>query len=289
MVLGALEAGGTKMVCAVGNESGEISELISLPTREPAETMPEMIAFFQSHKIQALGVGCFGPIDLRKGSQTYGFITSTPKEAWRNYPIVNEFQNALHVPIGFDTDVNAAALGEAAFGITKGLQNSIYLTIGTGVGAGIIVNGKPLHGMLHPEAGHILIRRHKRDLDYAGTCPYHCDCLEGLASGPSIEKRWGVKAALLSGRQDVWELEAYYIGQALCNYILTLSPERIVLGGGVMKQEQLLPMIRSVVKGQINGYLQVETLEHMEQYIVQASLGDRQGVLGALMLAADAR
>lgn len=289
MVLGALEAGGTKMVCAVGNESGEISELISLPTREPAETMPEMIAFFQSHKIQALGVGCFGPIDLRKSSQTYGFITSTPKAAWRNYPIVNEFQNALHVPIGFDTDVNAAALGEAAFGITKGLQNSIYLTIGTGVGAGIIVNGKPLHGMLHPEAGHILIRRHKRDLDYAGTCPYHCDCLEGLASGPSIEKRWGVKAALLSGRQDVWELEAYYIGQALCNYILTLSPERIVLGGGVMKQEQLLPMIRSVVKGQINGYLQVETLEHMEQYIVQASLGDRQGVLGALMLAADAR
>lgn len=288
MVLGALEAGGTKMVCAVGNEYGEVIDLISIATDVPEKNMPQMMDFYKEYNIAALGIGCFGPIDLHKESKTYGYITSTPKLSWKNFPIVQTFQDALEVPVGFDTDVNAAALGEATFGVTQGLECSMYITIGTGIGAGIILNGRPLHGMIHPEAGHILLRRHQEDVHYAGTCARHCDCFEGLASGPSIEKRWGMKAASLEKRTDVWELEAYYIGQALCDYILTLSPQKIVLGGGVMKQEQLFPLIHQNVLHQLNGYLQSPELDQIESYIVPASLQDKQGVMGALTLALDA-
>ncbi len=183
MILGALEAGGTKMVCAIGNEQGEISERISIPTVSPEETMPQMIAFFREHHIEALGVGCFGPINPVKGTATYGYITSTPKLAWQEYNIVGAFEEALGCPVGFDTDVNASMLGEATFGIAKGLDSCIYVTIGTGVGVGVYINGGLLHGMMHPEAGHILLQRHPSD-SYAGKCPFHGNCLEGLAAGP---------------------------------------------------------------------------------------------------------
>lgn len=286
MRLGALEAGGTKMVCAIGNENGEIFERVSIPTETPEITMPKLIAYFLDKKIEALGIGCFGPIDLNRNSDTYGYITTTPKLAWLNYDIVGAFKEALKVPVGFDTDVNGSALGEATWGITKGLENSMYITIGTGVGAGIISNGKLLHGMLHPEGGHLLLSRHPED-SFEGACPYHKNCLEGMAAGPAIEARWGMKGAQLADRKEVWELEAYYIAQALVDYIMVLSPQRIILGGGVMHQEHLIPLVREEVTRQLGGYIKTKELEDMEHYIVLPSLNDNQGIMGALKLAVD--
>lgn len=284
MRIGALEAGGTKMVCAVGNEKGEIFDRISIPTESPESTMPAMIQYFQEKEAEALGIGCFGPIDLDRSSRTYGCITTTPKLEWANYDIVGAFKKSLKIAVGFDTDVNAAALGESVWGVSKGLSNSIYITIGTGVGVGVISNGALLHGMLHPEAGHILLRKHPDD-GYEGSCPYHGACLEGLASGPAIEKRWGKPAAMLSDNSKVWELEAYYIGQALVDYIVTLSPQKIILGGGVMHQKQLLPMVHREVRKQLNGYLKTRQLEQIEDYIVLPGLNDNQGILGCFKLA----
>ncbi|MFR3729199.1 ROK family protein [Lacrimispora sp.] len=286
MRLGALEAGGTKMVCAIGNEHGEIFDRVSIPTETPELTMPKLISYFADKEIEALGIGCFGPIDLNRSSKTYGFITTTPKLAWKNYNITGVLKEALRIPVGFDTDVNGSALGEATWGITKGLENSMYITIGTGVGAGVITNGKLLHGMLHPEGGHLLLARHPKDA-FEGTCPYHKTCLEGLAAGPAIEARWGKKGFELADRREVWELEAYYIAQALVDYIMILSPQRIVLGGGVMHQEHLLPLIREEVKRQLAGYIDTAELDHMEQYIVLPSLNDNQGIMGALKLGLD--
>lgn len=285
---GALEAGGTKMVCAIGDENGNILERISIPTRTPAETMGPMIDFFRGRGIRALGIGCFGPVDLNKKSPTYGYITSTPKLAWQNFPIVAEFEKALSVPVGFDTDVNAAALGEATWGCTKDVENSIYITVGTGVGVGVIIGGKPYHGMMHPEGGHILLGRHPDDPMVGSGCPFHENCLEGLAAGPSLEKRWGVKGAELTGRKEVWQLEAYYIGQALADYILILSPERIVLGGGVTHQEGLLALIRQETAKQLAGYIRTAATQNLDSYIVGVSLNDNQGVMGAVKLAMDA-
>lgn len=284
MILGGLEAGGTKMVCAIGNEQGEIFKKISLPTETPEITMPKMIEFFQSEHIEALGVGCFGPIDLDKKSKTYGFITSTPKLAWANFNIIGAFQDALHVPVGFDTDVNVACLGEVVWGASKGCEVALYITIGTGVGVGVYVNGKPLHGLVHPEGGHILLAKHPADT-YKGRCPYHANCIEGLAAGPAIEERWGKKAIELADRPEVWELEADYIAQALVNYIVTLSPNKIVLWGGVMHQEQLFSMIRENVVQKLNGYVHHKAiLEDIEHYIVPPALGDEPGIKGALYL-----
>jgi fructokinase len=283
MRLGALEAGGTKMVCAIGNENGEIFERVSIPTEAPDITMPKLISYFADKEIEALGIGCFGPIDLNRDSKTYGCITTTPKLAWKNYNIVKMFQEALNVPVGFDTDVNGSALGEATWGITKGLENSMYITIGTGIGTGIVTNGKLLHGMLHPEGGHLLLSRHPKD-SFGGTCPYHKTCLEGLASGPAIEARWGEKGTQLADRREVWELEAYYIAQALVDYIMVISPQRIVIGGGVMHQEHLMPLIREEVKRQLAGYIDTKELLDMEQYVVLPSLNDDQGIMGALKL-----
>ncbi len=202
MRLGALEAGGTKMVCAVGNETGEIFEQISIPTETPEITMPKLIAYFKDKQVDALGIGCFGPVELDRQSPEYGHITTTPKLAWRNYDIVGAFREALGCPVGFDTDVNGSVLGEVTFGQAKGKKCVIYLTIGTGVGGGIYIDGKLLHGMLHPEAGHVLIRK-KSDDAYEGKCPYHKTCLEGLAAGPAIEARWGQKAVELKDRPGV--------------------------------------------------------------------------------------
>jgi len=286
-LFGALEAGGTKMVCAIGDENGNILERVSIPTGTPENTMPPMIEFFKDKGICALGIGCFGPVDLDKKSPTYGYITSTPKLAWTNYPIVAEFEKALGVPVGFDTDVNAAALGEATWGCTRDVENSIYITIGTGVGVGVIVNGKPYHGMIHPEGGHILLARHPEDPMVGSGCPFHENCMEGLAAGPSLEKRWGVKGAELAERMEVWEMEAWYIGQAITNYIMILSPERIICGGGVMHQPCLLPLIRKEVARQMNGYIKGKGMDDLDNYIVGVSLNDNQGAMGAVKLAMD--
>ena len=285
---GALEAGGTKMVCAIGDEQGRILERISIPTRDPAQTMPEILDFFRDKALAAVGVGCFGPVDLDRRSETYGYITSSPKLNWRNYPMVQRFRETLGIPVGFDTDVNAAALGEAVWGCTRTVENSIYITVGTGVGVGVIVGGRPYHGMIHPEGGHIFVAPREDDPMPKGICPYHGNCLEGLASGPAIERRWGRKGIELSEISAVWELEAYYIGQAICTYICTLSPERIVVGGGVMHQPQMLPLIRQEVQRQMHGYIQGKGMDKLEEYIVPVSLNDNQGVLGGVQLAIDA-
>lgn len=284
MRIGALEAGGTKMVCAIGNENGEMEKRVSFPTQTPEETMPELIRFFKGEQIEAMGIGCFGPVDLNRKSGTYGYITSTPKLAWSNYNIVGAFQEALGVPIGFDTDVNGAVLGEVYLGAAKGCETAIYITIGTGVGVGVYANGELLHGLLHPEAGHVLVTRRPGD-DYAGKCPFHPDCLEGLAAGPAIMERWGRPAAQLAGEEEVWELESCYIAQAVTNYILTISPQRIILGGGVMHQKQLFPLIRQKVCRMLNGYISCDPiLQGIEEYIVPPALGDDAGIKGALML-----
>lgn len=287
MILGALEAGGTKMVCAIGDEQGNITDRISIPTETPELTMPKLIDYFKQFHPEAIGIGTFGPADLNPNSDTYGFITTTPKLAWKNYDIMGTLKRELKVPVGFDTDVNAAALGEAVFGCMQDIDTGIYITIGTGVGVGAFVNRKLLHGMLHPEAGHILLERNENDT-YKGNCPYHANCLEGLAAGPAIEARYGKKAIELKDMPEVWELEAEYIAKALVSYILILSPERIVLGGGVMHQEQLFPLIRKKTVELLNGYLNTKQLHDPDSYIVPPSLNDNQGILGCLKLALDA-
>ena len=284
MLFGALEAGGTKMVCAIGNENGEILEQKSIPTTTPEETMPAILEYFKDKEIASIGIACFGPIDLNKNSETYGYITSTPKIPWRNYNIVGAVKDALKIPVGFDTDVNGSLLGEVTWGCAKGLTDAVYFTIGTGVGAGIMTNGKMLHGMLHPEAGHVKMVPRSGDT-YKGKCPYHGTCFEGMAAGPAIEERWGAKAVQLADREEVWDLESYYIAQALMGIVLTLSPQKIILGGGVMHQKQLFSMIREKMLKELNGYIQAKELTDIDNYIVPASLNDDQGILGCIKLA----
>lgn len=287
MIYGALEAGGTKMVCALGREDGSITERVTLPTKEPEETLTEIAAYFADKGIAALGIGSFGPLDLDPLSPDYGSITTTPKPGWQNVPVFQILRDALSVPVGIDTDVNASLLGELSYGDANGLSDAVYITVGTGIGGGVMCGGKLLHGMLHPELGHMLLKPHPSD-PFEGCCPFHKHCLEGLASGPAIEARYGIKAEKLGNRREVWDLEAYYLGQAIVNLILTLSPKRIILGGGVMHQPLLLPLIRTEVIKQLNNYLRCEALQHMEDYIVPASLHDDQGILGCIKLAVDA-
>ncbi|NPC94152.1 ROK family protein [Bacillus sp. WMMC1349] len=282
---GAIEAGGTKFVCAIGTETGEMIDRLTIPTETPEETIDRLIPFFEKHKLESLGVGSFGPISVDKESAEYGYITSTPKLAWKNYPFIPELEKRLGIPVSFTTDVNAAALGEIKKGAAKGLNSCLYITVGTGIGAGAIVGGELVQGVTHPEMGHILIRRHERD-SFKGNCPYHGECLEGMAAGPAIEKRWGKQGKDLADVQEVWELEADYLAQGLMQYILILCPEKIIMGGGVMKQQHLFPLIREKLTTYLNGYLD---LPDLEQYIVSPGLGDDAGITGALILAQTAK
>lgn len=286
MRIGALEAGGTKMVCAVGDENGQILERVSIVTENPDKTMPEILEFFRQYTLDAIGIGTFGPVDLDRTSPTYGYITSTPKISWRNFNLLGSMKREFAVPIGLDTDVNASAIGEASYGITKGLDSSIYITVGTGIGVGVILDGKAVHGMQHPEAGHILLVRHPED-NYTGRCPYHPNCLEGLASGPAIEERFGVKAAELPGDSLAWEIESFYLAQALVDFTLVYSPKRIVLGGGVMHQKQLFPKIREKYKEMLNHYVDTPYVKDLNNYIVPYSLDDNQGIMGCIRIGLD--
>lgn len=285
MLFGSIEAGGTKFVCAIGTDKGEVLEKISIATTQPIETMKQVVAFFQSKKIAAIGVGCFGPIDPNISSATYGYITKTPKSGWSDYNIIGELKQHFDIPIAFDTDVNAAALGELKWGAAQGVSSSLYITVGTGIGAGAVVEGNLVHGLLHPEMGHILVRKHEQD-NYSGKCPFHGDCLEGLASGPAIEERWEKKANDLPSDHQAWQIEAYYLAQAIVNYILILSPEKIIMGGGVMKQKQLFPLITNKVQELLNGYVgKEEILSNIEEYIVAPLLDDNAGICGGFAIA----
>jgi len=285
---GGIEAGGTKFVCAVGTNPDDL-RTARFPTTTPPETLARAIAFFRQQArapLAAIGVASFGPIDLRPDSPTFGFITTTPKPGWANTDLVGSIRRAFNVPVGFDTDVNAAALGEHRWGAAQGLDTFIYLTIGTGIGGGGMASGKLLHGLIHPEMGHIRIPHDCARDPFPGACPYHGDCLEGLASGPAMEKRWGQRAETLPADHPAWELEARYLALALVNYICTLSPQRILLGGGVMEQAQLLPMIRRSTQRMLQGYVRApEIIERINEYIVPPGLGERAGVLGAIALA----
>ncbi|PLS39451.1 fructokinase [Carnobacterium maltaromaticum] len=283
MMYGAIEAGGTKFVCAISDENFEIKERISIPTTTPEETLSHVFKFFDQFKLDSIGIGSFGPIDVNKKSATYGYVTTTPKVAWTNFDFLGAVKKRYEIPVGWTTDVNAAALGELKKGAAIGLDSCVYLTVGTGIGGGAVVNGKLLAGYGHPEMGHMLVRLHP-DESYGGFCPYHGNCLEGIAAGPAIEGRYGVKGHELADKIEVWQMEAYYLAQALMNYTLILSPERIVLGGGVMKQNQLYTLVREEFKKLMAGYVAVPPLE---EYIVAPGLGDNAGVTGCLLLAAD--
>jgi fructokinase len=291
-VFGGIEAGGTKFVCVIGTGPDNILAEERFATDGPEDTIGRAIAFFQQyrheHELNAIGIASFGPLDLDPASQTYGYITTTPKPGWTHTDICGRIQRACHVPVAFDTDVNAAALGEHYWvAQNRTLDTLLYITVGTGIGMGGIMNGQPLHGLLHPEAGHVFIP-HDRQVDpFPGCCPYHGDCLEGLAAGPALAMRWGMRGELLPVNHPAWELEAHYLGLALCNLILALSPQRIVLGGGVMQQVGLYPLVQSEVQHLLSGYLKTDQItQHIEHYIVAPALGNHSGVLGALALAA---
>jgi len=291
---GGIEGGGTKFVCVVGGGPGELHAETRYPTTTPAETLGQAIDFFRQQQaihgqLDAIGLACFGPLDPNPASAMYGHILPTPKPGWTGADVVGPLVEAFGVPVGFDTDVNGAALAEARWGAAQGCDPVLYLTIGTGIGGGALVNGKLLHGLIHPEMGHIFIP-HDRERDpFPGVCPFHGDCFEGLATGPSLNNRWGQPAETLPPDHPAWDLEATYIAYALASYITTLSPQRIVLGGGVAQQSQLFPLIHQKVPAILNGYIHTpQILEHIEQYIVPPGLGGRAGVLGAIALAEQA-
>jgi len=284
---GGIEAGGTHCVCAIGTGPQDIRAEIDIATTTPDETIAEVIRFFLSNeKVEAVGIGSFGPVDLTPTSARYGWITSTPKPGWKDTDIVGKIGRALEVPVAFETDVNAAALAEHIWGSAEGIDNFVYLTVGTGIGGGTMTNGRLVHGLVHPEMGHLRVPHDFNNDDFPGSCPYHGDCLEGLASGPAIEQRWGSPAGSLAEHNLVWELEAVYLGLAVANFVCTLSPERVIMGGGVMKQPSLLPLVRRKVQKLLNGYIQEPAvLNRIDSYVVSPRLGNRAGVLGAIAMA----
>lgn len=289
-LIGSIEGGGTKFVCAVIDEENQILADDRVPTTDPATTLGACLDFFRRQepllgKLTALGIACFGPLDAHRGSPTYGQILATPKAGWAFADVVSVFERGLGIPIGFDTDVNGAALAESIWGAGKGLSDLVYFTIGTGVGGGALVNGEILHGLMHPEMGHVRLPRIEGDEGFAGACPFHGDCFEGLASGPAMKARWGVPAETLEQGHPAWELEASYIALALQGVICTLAPQRIVLGGGVLSADFLLPMIREKTLKYLNGYIRsAEILDGIEEYIVPPGLGTRSGILGGKAL-----
>ena len=275
-------------MCGVGTGPDDL-QLTTVPTTSPQATIDQIIAFFRDQagrELSAVGVGAFGPVDLHPESPTFGFITSTPKVGWQQYDLAWTLYRALQVPIGFDTDVNAAAAGEARWGAGRGLPNFLYLTVGTGIGGGALVNGEVIHGLLHPEMGHIRIPHDLGADPFPGSCPYHKDCLEGLASGPAMQARWGKRAQELPADHPAWALEAHYLALGLATWVCTVSPERILLGGGVMQQASLFPMIRQELLRLLNGYIDAKPLlNEIDSYVAPPELGSRAGVLGAMVLA----
>lgn len=292
-VWGGIEAGGTKTVCAVGAGPDDLRVRARIPTTTPDETIGQIIQFFQEYQkkkpLVSVGIASFGPVDARPGSPTFGYITTTPKPGWAQTDFAGIIHRELGTPVGFDTDVNAAALAEQRWGAAQGIDSFVYLTVGTGIGGAAMVDGKLLYGLNHPEMGHIRIPHNRLTDPFAGSCPYHDDCLEGLAAGPALEARWGQTADAMAEDHPAWLLEADYLALGLMNLICILLPERIIMGGGIMKQPRLLPLVRQKVQELLSGYFQVPLiLDRMDEYIVAPGLGDQAGVLGAIVLAQQA-
>jgi fructokinase len=293
-LFGGVEIGGTKVVCAIGDSQERVLAEERFPTTDPTSTLAQVLSFLGERSasaggLTALGVGSFGPIELRESSPHYGIIGRTPKPGWSGTDVVGALRREFSCPIGFDTDVNAAALAEHRWGAAKDVQSAVYVTVGTGIGGGALIGGTPIHGLMHPEIGHIHPRRHPRDREFSGVCPFHGDCLEGLASGPAIVARSGARLQQLPPDHAQWEIEADYLGQLCALLLMTLSPQRIVLGGGVMSQTQLLAPIRRRLQHWAAGYIdRTEVLSEVDRYVVSPALGDQAGVRGALALAMDA-
>lgn len=290
-----IEAGGTKFVCAVGSAPHDLRGFTTFPTTTPEETLQRAVAFIREQQerlretVRAIGVASFGPVSLDPRSPTYGRITSTPKPGWQDTDLLGALHRAFGVAVGLDTDVNGAALAEHRWGAGEGLAPLVYVTVGTGIGGGCLVNGGLLHGMLHPEVGHLPVRRHPDDR-FVGTCPYHGDCLEGLAAGPAIAARWGRPASELGSlRSEAVALEAWYLSQLATSLAYVLSPQRVIVGGGVLNLSGLLDAVRAGTAEMLNGYLDLPLLtDKIDSYLVSPGLGDRAGVLGGIALAEQA-
>jgi fructokinase len=276
-VYGGIETGGSKWECAVGTGPDDLRATATIPTGAPGETIDRAVAFFEeAGPVDAIGIGSFGPVDKKPGSPTWGFITSTPKPGWAHTDVGQEIRRRLGVPVAFDTDVNAAALGEHLWGAARGLDTFCYVTVGTGIGGGGMTHGELLDGLVHPEIGHMRIPHDRTRDPFDGVCPFHGDCWEGLASGRAIEAR---------GEAD-WELEAHYLALGLVSVICVLSPERIVIGGGVMREPGLIELVRREIAALLNGYLLGLAAEDgLGRYLTLPGLASRSGVLGALALA----
>jgi fructokinase len=286
-MFGAIEAGGTKFVCGIGHGPDDL-QTAHFPTSTPEITLASVIRFFQESKadLRAIGIGSFGPVDLNLNSPTYGHITSTPKVGWQNFDLRGSVERALQVPVAFDTDVNGAILAEARWGAARGLSDAIYMTIGTGIGGGALVHGRVLHGLVHPEMGHLHIPHDRTRDPFPGICPYHGDCLEGLASGPAMQARWNQPGFTLRPEHPGWDLEAHYLALGLMNLAVAFSPQRIIMGGGVMGQQHMIEKLRAEFRKIMNGYIRhPDVSDGLDLYIQTPGLGSQSGVLGALVLA----
>jgi fructokinase len=287
---GGVEAGGTKVVCAVGTGPDDLRADVRIPTTTPDETIGRIVQFFRKYQenepLASIGIATFGPVDSNPNSPSFGHVTTTPKPGWAHTDIAGIIHRELGLPVGFDTDVNAAALAEHKWGAARGIDNFVYLTVGTGIGGAAMVAATLIHGLSHPEMGHIRIPHDRAADPFVGSCPYHGDCLEGLACGPALEARWGQPANTLPVDHPAWPLEAEYLASGLTSLICILLPQRIIMGGGIMQQPRIFPLVRQRVQAMLAGYLQVPMiLEQIDDYIVAPGLGARSGVLGAIALA----
>jgi len=291
-LFGGIEAGGTKFVCAVGDAAGNVVAESRMATRDPVTTFREVFDFFQAARahhgeLQGIGIASFGPLNINPQSAGYGRMLKTPKVGWSDFDVLGVLAREIGKPVGISTDVNAAGLAESRWGNGKGLPTLVYVTVGTGIGAGVIHQGQPFFGLTHPEIGHIHVRRHPDDLQFAGICPFHGDCLEGLASGPAIYARTGRSLANADESDEIWDIEADYLGQLCAQLVGTLAPHRILLGGGVMQQERLFAAIRTRMRQWLGGYNAQPEVQD-EDFICAPGLGNQAGVKGALALAMDA-
>lgn len=291
-LIAAIEAGGTKFVCAIGTGPDDLRDITRIATTTPDETLAEVCRWLSVAKskhgaFQAIGVGSFGPVDVNPDSETYGYITTTPKPGWQYVDIVNMLKSRYHVPVAFDTDVNAAVLGEYLWGAGQGIDPLVYITVGTGVGGGVLIHGQLLHGLLHPEIGHVMVPppTNSQAIQAICHCPFHKSCVEGYISGAALAVRWGVRADTLPDDHPAWEEVADTMAHLLANITLTLCPKRIILGGGVMEQPNILPLVRGKFAQVLNGYLRVpEITRELDHYICAPGLQGRSGILGALAL-----
>jgi fructokinase len=289
-LVGGIETGGTKVVCAIGTGPGDLRAVVEFPTGAPNETLARAVDFFRASRPAppAVGIAAFGPLDLDPASPGYGTLATTPKPGWTGADLVGALRRGLDIPVAIDTDVNAAAVGEHRWGAAQGLDTFVYLTVGTGIGGGALASGRPLHGLMHPEMGHLRVPRDRAVDPFEGICPYHGDCLEGLASAPALARRWGQPPETLPAEHPAWALEARYLALGIVSVIHVLSPRLVLMGGGVLRQSALLPLVRGEVLRLLNGYVPAAAIGgRLDEYIAPPALGSRAGVLGALALAQD--